>query len=77
MGDGKRFSDVSSAWENVDCDNLTAASVTDIYDNGETKSITVRFTFSSDDRTLSMDEVQPVIDKIVNNLAQIGVNLRA
>ena len=76
VAEGARFADVSTAWSSLNCPALTQATVTDIYDNGETKSVTVRFTFSSEERTLSMDEVQPVIDDIVKNLASIGVTLR-
>ena len=77
MGAGNRFSDAENAWTKLDLENLTDVIVTDIYDNGETKSITVRFTFSSDERTLSMDEVQASVDKIIAELNQIGISLRA
>ncbi|MBO5041087.1 MAG: phenylalanine--tRNA ligase subunit beta [Clostridia bacterium] len=77
MGASNRFSDAESAWKKLDLENLTDVIVTDIYDNGETKSITVRFTFSSDERTLSMDEVQASVDKIVAEINAIGISLRA
>ena len=77
MGEGKRFADVSKVWQELECPSLVNAAVTDIYDNGDTKSVTVRFTFSSDERTLSMDEVQPIVDKIIEGLNAIGVTLRA
>lgn len=76
MGTGNRFSDAENAWTKLDLENLTDVIVTDIYDNGETKSITVRFTFSSDERTLSMEEVQASVDKIVAELNVIGISLR-
>ncbi len=77
MGAGNRFSDAENAWKKLDLENLTDVIVTDIYDNGETKSITVRFTFSSDERTLSMDEVQASVDKIIAELNAIGIELRS
>lgn len=77
MGAGNRFSDAQNAWTKLDLDNLTDVIVTDIYDNGETKSITVRFTFSSDERTLSMEEVQASVDKIIAELNSIGIELRS
>ena len=77
MGAGNRFSDAENAWTKLKLENLTDVIVTDIYDNGETKSITVRFTFSSDERTLSMEEVQASVDKIIAELNAIGVSLRA
>ena len=75
--DANRFSQVENAWKSLACPALTSATVTDIYDAGETKSITVRLTFSSDEKTLSMDEVQPIVDQIVANLNAIGILLRA
>ncbi len=77
MSGNNRFSDAENAWSKFKLDNLTDVIVTDIYDNGETKSITVRFTFSSDDRTLSMEEVQASVDKIIAELKAIGIELRS
>ncbi len=77
MGKDNRFSDAENAWKKLDLDNLTDVIVTDIYDNGTTKSITVRFTFSSDERTLSMEEVQTSVDKIITELNAIGIELRS
>ncbi len=74
--EGTRFSDASATWESLDCPLLTGVTVTDIYESETTKSITVRFTFSSDDKTLSMEEIQPVVDAIVANLDGLGIKLR-
>ena len=38
--------------------------------------MTIRFEFSSNERTLSSAEVQKVMDKIVENLKGINVSLR-
>jgi len=40
------------------------------------KSITVRFSFGLDDRTLTSEEVQSHIDKILANLETIGVKMK-
>ncbi len=77
MSENNRFSDAENAWSKLELDNLTDVIVTDIYDNGETKSITVRFTFSSEERTLSMEEVQESVDKIIAELNAIGIELRS
>ncbi len=77
MTEGVRFGDAATAWEKVNCPLLTAATVTDIYEGENFKSVTVRLTFSSDERTLSMDEIQPVVDTVITNLAEVGINLRA
>ena len=44
--------------------------------NGVVKSITLRFTFSSNEKTLAKNEVQSYVDTIIENLAKIGVVLR-
>ncbi len=77
MTDTIRFCDAASAWKIVDSSLLTAVTVTDIYESETTKSVTVRFTFSSDEKTLSMEEIQPIVDTIVTNLNQQGIKLRA
>lgn len=74
---GNRFNDVENTWKSLECEMLKDTTVTDIYDNGETKSITVRFTFASDEKTLSMDEVQPIVNDIIENLGKMGISLRA
>jgi len=56
---------------------LAGVAVTDIYESETTKSVTVRLTFSSDEKTLSMDEIQPIVDAIVADLDEIGIKLRA
>ena len=43
---------------------------------GAVKSITLRFTFSSKEKTLQKNEVQSFVDTILENLAKLGVTLR-
>ncbi|MBQ7125301.1 MAG: hypothetical protein IJO00_02950 [Clostridia bacterium] len=71
-----RFSDAEGAWTAIDCSNISSVKVIDVYELDGTKSVTVRFTFSSDEKTLSMDEIQPIIDKIISNLNSKGILLR-
>ena len=40
-------------------------------------SITLRFAFSSQERTLSKEEVQPWVDAIVEKAAKVGAVLRS
>ena len=40
-------------------------------------SITLRFAFSSQERTLSKEEVQPWVDQIVEKVGKVGATLRA
>ena len=75
--EGVRFEDMSLCWDRKDNPELSKVNVIDIYDSKDTKSVTIRFSFSLDDRTLTGEEVQARIDKIVEKLASRGVALRA
>lgn len=77
MKEGTVFADLAECWNSLALEELDSAKVIDTYDNGEIKSITVRLTFSSKERTLEMDEVQGWIDTILSNLKGIGIELRA
>ena len=72
-----RYDSIRATWENMNIDVLKSAGVIDVYEKGATRSIVVRLTFASDTRTLSMDEISPITNKIVASLAEIGVSLRA
>ncbi len=50
--------------------------VTDIYEDENGKSITVRLVFSQNDRTLTREEVMAVADAIVETLKTQGINLK-
>jgi len=76
MPEGVRFENIASCWNDLKLKELKKTSIIDIYDNGIVKSITVRFTFSADDRTLTGEEVQTNIDKILDNLKKIDVTLK-
>jgi phenylalanyl-tRNA synthetase beta chain len=73
---GTFFSNLKECWENLGKDILKNTKIVDTYDTDEIHSMTVRFEFSSNERTLSSKEVQDVMDKVIENLKNIGVNLR-
>ena len=75
--EGLRFEEMAKCWDRKDNPELADVSVIDIYDVSGTKSITVRFSFVLDDRTLTGEEVQKRIDGIVAKLAEKKVILRA
>ena len=50
--------------------------VTDVYKDENTKSITVRITFAHKDRTLTMEEVQAVVNKIIEILKNKSITLK-
>lgn len=73
---GKKYSEISAAWEKADVAELDNVKLVDTYELDGEMSITLRFSFSSNERTLSMDEIQQHIDKIIANLNNIGVTMR-
>lgn len=76
MPEGIRFDTISTCWTKLNIKELREVSVIDIYDAQGIKSITVRFSFGLDDRTLTGEEVQNHIDKILANLETIGVKMK-
>ena len=73
---GMLFSKLSECWKNEGKEILKNTKIVDTYDTDTIHSVTVRFEFSSNERTLSSNEVQEIMDKVVENLAEIGVKLR-
>lgn len=76
MTEGVRFDTISTCWKKLKIKELREVSVIDIYDAQGVKSITVRFSFGLDDRTLTSEEVQSHIDKILANLETVGVKMK-
>lgn len=70
------FDNLSACWKNEGGSILKNINVIDTYDTEDIHRITIRFEFSSNERTLSSAEVQEIIDKIVLNLSSIGVNIK-
>lgn len=70
------FSDLAQCWKDEGEGILKNVKIVDTYDTETLHSITVRFEFSSNERTLSSAEVQAIMDRIIENLKGINVNLR-
>ncbi len=73
---GVRYKDMAKAWENENISELDGVKLVDTYEIDGEMSITLRFSFSSQERTLSMEEIQSHIDKIIKNLTETGVTMR-
>lgn len=73
---GVFYSDLAESWKNEGGAILKNTKIVDTYDTETVHSITVRFEFSSNERTLSSNEVQEIIDKVIANLEKLGVKLR-
>ena len=73
---GVFYSNLAECWKNEGGEILKNTRIVDTYDTDTIHSITVRFEFSSNERTLSSAEVQEIMDKVIENLKNIGINLR-
>lgn len=76
MPEGIRFENIEDCWKKEKKSILKNVSVIDIYDNGVIKSITLRFHYEDAERTLTSEEVQTSIDKILKNLKEIEVEMK-
>lgn len=72
---GMFFEKLKECWNNAG-DILKNVKIVDTYDSENIHSITVRFEFSSNERTLSSAEVQAIMDGVIEKLGAIGVKLR-
>lgn len=70
------FADMAKCWADEGKGILKSAKIVDSYDTEVFHSETIRFEFSSHERTLSSEEVQEIMNSIVANLGKIGVCLR-
>lgn len=75
--DGLKYADLSPAWAEIDPSLLTGVSLIDSFSQNGKKSLTLRFAFSSQEKTLSKEEIQPVVDGIVEKLNRVGAALRS
>lgn len=75
--EGTRYENIESVWEDMHIEELISTSVIDIYDAGPVRSITLRFSFRSPDRTLTGEEVQSHMDAIVKGLAAMDILLKS
>ena len=73
---GVLFADMAKCWADEGKGILKSARLVDSYDTEEFHSETIRFEFSSNERTLSSAEVQEIMDKVIENLKAIDVVLR-
>ncbi len=73
---GVFFRDLKKCWENEGGGILKSTRIVDTYDTEHFHSVTIRFEFSSAERTLSSGEVQEIMNRVIENLKAIDVNLR-
>lgn len=76
LPNGVLYDNLTECWKKEGGSILKNTRIVDTYDTDTVHSITVRFEFSSNERTLSSAEVQEIMDKVIANLSAIGVNLR-
>lgn len=69
------YGELEQAWKDNTCEYLTDVKVIDVYE-GAAKSITVRLSYASAERTLAREEIEPHITAIVQSLAAKGIKLK-
>ncbi len=77
LPEGITYGQLAPAWAEFDQDTLKGVTLIDSFQQKGFSSITLRFAFSSPERTLSKEEVQPWVDSILQKLAPLGVTLRS
>ena len=71
------FAPIGKAIENANCPLIKKVEVTDTYRDENSKSITVRLTFSHPEKTLTRDEVMEVANEIIAELAKENITLKS
>ncbi|WP_099205510.1 phenylalanine--tRNA ligase subunit beta [Scatolibacter rhodanostii] len=74
--EGIFFADMEKAWQDTDKELLKKVSLFDTFVDGGKKSVTLRFSFQSQSKTLTREEVQPQTDAILEKLAEHGMTLK-
>ncbi len=74
--EGISYADLKECWQTEGSGLLKNVSIVDTYDTDTIHRITVRFVFSSAERTLSSAEVQTIIDHITASLANKNVSIK-
>ncbi|SES76390.1 phenylalanyl-tRNA synthetase beta subunit [Pseudobutyrivibrio sp. C4] len=72
----EKFSEINDTIKESAQNILKKVGVADVYSDSTGKSITVRLLFGDDERTLTHDEVQKVVDDIIEKLKNKGINLK-
>ncbi len=76
---GAQYGTVKEIVETVESDILKGVTLADVYEGAElngARAVTIRLTFSSDERTLSGDEVQAEVTKVLDALNAQGIKMR-
>ncbi len=75
LPEGMRFADMEPAWKGAG--HLAGVGLIDSFEQAGRRSLTLRFSFSSGEKTLSKEEVQPIVDGIIERLSAVGAVLRS
>ncbi|MBR7137550.1 MAG: phenylalanine--tRNA ligase subunit beta, partial [Clostridia bacterium] len=76
VGKDVPYAALESAWKSLDCEFLAEVGLVGIYEEEAQNSVTVRFTFVSDEKTLSRAEVTPFVDQIIAAIAEKGISVK-
>ena len=71
-----KYASIDDAIKNANCELIKNVRVTDVYEDENGKSITVRMVFSHPERTLTKEEVSVITDGIIADLDKKGIVLK-
>ena len=72
-----KFEPIAAAIDAAKSNLIRKVRVVDVYAGENSKSITVRITFSHAEKTLTKEEVSAVTDRLINDLGALGIALRS
>jgi phenylalanyl-tRNA synthetase beta chain len=72
---GTKYSDIKKAWTDNAPEHLKSVNLIDIYGEDD-KNITVRMSFVSAERNLTMEEVSAHVNTITSRLSEMGIEIR-
>jgi len=70
------YSNIKKAIEQLEIDEIVEFYPIDIFDLGEKNSLTIRFILQNKEKSLTDDEINGIITKIIEKLNDLGVELR-
>lgn len=77
MERGVPYADLEKLLRQEDSELLKSHRLTDVYSEEDGRdSVTLRLEFSSQEKTLAREEVQPVVDRMVDRFEQQGFLLK-
>ncbi len=70
------YAPIGAAILKADCTLIKNARVADVYDDAQGRALTVRIVFANKEKTLTREEINPILDKIIAELGKEKIFLK-